>query len=242
MINALWILAFITFYSLSMIGGKNGRPFFILGFLLHFAYVLYRGMHLGWLPVTEKHDILLVMSLFVASSFFYLYKKAPLNMVLDVLPLFVILLSLFAVFQIRMDTVEPYMDSSWFYTHIVFFIFGYSFFAIGSIAGVLYLKGKANLYEMIQYRMVLYGWLLFSFSLICGSFWFYYTYGTYWLWTARELWITIVWFYYGFYLHGRLLKSLSGKPSVVLGICGFPIIIFSYLGVMPIIGSPWSQF
>jgi ABC-type transport system involved in cytochrome c biogenesis permease subunit len=242
MINSLWILISIALYGLSLIGGKNGKMLFVLGFLLHTGYVIYRGLSLGWVPVMERHDILLVMGLIVAGSFFYLNKKMPLNMILDVLPLFVILLSLFAVFQIRMDSIEPYMDSSWFYMHIIFLILGYSLFTISSIAGISYLRNRIALYEMIQYRLALFGWLFFSFSLIGGSFWFYYIYGSYWLWTAKELWITIVWFYYSFYLHGRLVKALSGKPSVILGVAGFPIIMFSYLGVMPVIGSPWTQF
>jgi len=242
MINSLWILVSIALYGLSLIGGKKGRILFILGFLLHTGYVIYRGVSLGWVPVTERHDILLVMGLIVAGSFFYLNRRVPLNMILDTLPLFVIILSLFAVFQIRMDSIEPYMDSRWFYIHIIFMILGYSLFIISSITGISYIRAEQMALEVIQYRLALFGWLFFSFSLIGGSFWFFYTYGSYWLWTAKELWITIVWFYYSFYLHARLIRSLSGKPSALLGIAGFPVIMFSYLGVMPIIGSPWTQF
>jgi|Deesub1362A_J573_1020465.scaffolds.fasta_scaffold00361_40 ABC-type transport system involved in cytochrome c biogenesis permease subunit len=242
MINAPWILAFIALYSLSLTGDRKGRNLFIAGLLLHVGYMVYRGLYLGWVPVTERHDILLIMGLIVAGGFFYLNKRIPLNMLLDTLPLFVILLCFFAVFQIRMDSIEPYMESKWFYMHIVFLIIGYAFFILSSVAGISYLRGKALTHETLQYRLALFGWLFFSFSLIGGSFWFYYTYGSYWLWTAKELWITIVWFYYGFYLHGRQVKALSGRVSVVLGVAGFPVLIFAYLGVMPIIGSPWTQF
>jgi ABC-type transport system involved in cytochrome c biogenesis permease subunit len=242
MINLLVILTFIALYGLSMIGEKKGVVFFLIGLLIHTGYVLYRYLHLGWLPVTERHDILLAMALAVAFSFFYLYKKAPLNMILNTLPLFVVVLSFFAAFQVRMDSIDPIMNSKWFFAHIIFLILGYSLLTISSVAGILYLRDKSILHEMIQYRLALFGWLLFSFSLIGGSLWFFLVYGSYWLWTAKELWITIVWFYYSFYLHSRMLRSLSGTPSVVIGLAGFPIIIFSYLGVMPILGSPWSQF
>ncbi len=241
MINLFAVLAFITLYGLSIIGDKKGLFFFTLGFAIHAGYIIYRTFHLGWLPVTARHDILLVMALLVASGFAYFYKKVPLNLLLNVLPLFVIALSVFAVFQERIDTIDPNMNSKWFYIYIIFFIAGSSFLVSSSIAGVLYLKDNSMLYETIQYRFALFGWLLFSFSLIGGSVWFFLTYGSYWLWTAKELWITVVWFYYSFYLHGRLLKSLRGKPSAVMGVAGFPILIFSYLGVMPLLGSPWTQ-
>jgi ABC-type transport system involved in cytochrome c biogenesis permease subunit len=242
MINLLTVLAFISLYGLSVIGDRKGLVFFTLGLFIHAGYVLYRTIHLGWLPVTARHDILLVMALLVAFSFFYFHKRVPLNMLLDVLPLFVVVLSGFAIFQEIIDSIDPNMNSIWFYLYIIFFIAGCSFFVVSSIAGVLYLKERSVLYETIQHRFALFGWLLFSCSLIGGSIWFFLTYGVYWLWTAKELWITIVWFYYSFYLHGRLLRSLRGSPSAIVGVAGFPVLIFSYLGVMPLLGSPWTQF
>ena len=73
MTNLLLILVFISLYGLSMIGDKKGIIFFVLGLLLHTGYIFYRAFFLGWMPVTERHDILLVMALLVAGSFFYLY-------------------------------------------------------------------------------------------------------------------------------------------------------------------------
>jgi ABC-type transport system involved in cytochrome c biogenesis permease subunit len=242
MFNILSILAFIALYALSMTGGKKGKVYFFTGLVIHAGYIIYRFIHLGWLPVTERYDILLLMSFGVATSFFYLKNKIDLNLILDTIPMFAIMLSLFAVFQVRMDTIDPTMNSGWFYGHIIFLILGYVFFTVSTAVGIIYLRKKSVVHEVIQYRLTLFGWLLFSFSLIGGSTWFFLTYGSYWLWTAKELWITVVWFYYSFYLHSRMMKSLSGRPAVIMGIVGFPIIIFSYLGVMPILGSPWSQF
>lgn len=236
------VLALISFYGLAIIGGRKGQMFYFLGLLLHAGYVIYRGILLGRLPVAERHDILLVMALIVALSFFYFYRRVSLTMILESLSLFVVVLSVFAILQERMDSIEPAMSSPWFYVYVIFFIIGYAFFTISAVAGILYFRDKAAIFELIQYRIALYGWLLFSFSLIGGSFWFFLTYGSYWHWTAKELWITIVWFYYSFYLHSRLLRFFAGTPSVVIGIAGFPVILFSYLGVMPILGSPWTQF
>ncbi len=240
--NLLVILAFISLYGLSITGNRKGVLFFVLGLLLHTGYVVYRALHLGWFPVTERHDILLVMALGVAYSFFYFSRKISSDILLYILPLYVVILSFFAVFQERLDTVDPNMNSKWFYTYIIFLIAGFALFTASSVAGIMYLKERSAVHETLQYRLVLFGWLLFSFSLIGGSVWFFLVYGTYWLWTAKELWITIVWFYYSFYLHSRMMRSLSGTPAAVLGLTGFPILLFSYLGVMPLLGSPWTQF
>ncbi len=178
MISLIPVLVFISLYSLAIIGNKKGEIFFALGLLTHAGYILYRALHLGWLPVTERHDILLVISIAVAFSFFYLKKKVPLNILLDTLPLFVVFLSILAVFQSRIDTIEPNMSSKWFYIYIIFFMSGFFFFTVSSIAGILYLREKSILYEVMQYRLSLFGWLFFSFSLIGGSLWFYLTYGS----------------------------------------------------------------
>ncbi|MFN3740911.1 MAG: hypothetical protein ACK4TF_09630 [Thermodesulfovibrionales bacterium] len=56
------------------------------------------------------------------------------------------------------------------------------------------------------------------------------------------LWTTIVWFYYALYLHGRFINSLRGPIASEIGVAGILVLLFSYLGVTPILGSPWTQF
>lgn len=91
MINLFSILVFISLYGVSIIGGKRGVIFYIFGLLFHIGYIIYRGLVLGRLPITERHDILLVVALIVALSFFYMYKKISLDIILSTLPLFVVI-------------------------------------------------------------------------------------------------------------------------------------------------------
>lgn len=242
MISIFYILFFISLYGLSVIGGKKGAFLFAAGLLLHAGYIIYRCYFLGRLPIAERHDILLAMAFVVGLSFFYFYRKVSLDILLNYLPLFTVIFCFFALFHERVDTIEPNMNSGWFYLYMSLFISGYSLLAIGSVAGVFYLREKDAVKEVIQYKSILLGWLLFSFSLIAGSVWFYLVHGVYWLWTAKELWTTIAWFYYSLYLHARMRGNLKGLPASALGCAGFGIIMFSYLGVTPLLGSPWTQF
>jgi len=242
MITLLPVMLFICLYALSINGGRPGRRFFISAVAVHAIYVIYRWYFLGWIPVTERFDILLVMAFVVAGGYFYFRKIFPDQDMLAVFAGVIAFLSIMAIFQGRMDTIDPSMESVWFFAYSIFFIAGFSLFTISAAAGILNIKTGADGFERLQYRTSLFGWLLFSFALVSGSFWFYLTYGTYWLWTAKELWITIVWFYYSFYLHGRMIRGLAGRPSVIIGMAGLPVLLFTYLGVTPILGSPWSQF
>lgn len=242
MIELIIILVFISLYGLSSLGEKRGMRFFLSAFLIHLGYIGYRAWFLGRLPVTERHDILLVIAAGVACGLLLFRRSMPVSSLLNVLPIFAVIFCFFGLFQERMDTIEPNMNTPWFPAYMILFMGGYVFLTLGSATGVLFLLERDVAYERAQHRMILLGWLLFSFSLVAGSVWFYRVHGVYWLWTAKELWTTVTWFFFSFYLHARLMKSLRGRPAALIGVLGFVVMLFSYLGVTPILGSPWTQF
>jgi ABC-type transport system involved in cytochrome c biogenesis permease subunit len=84
------------------------------------------------------------------------------------------------------------------------------------------------------------GYAFFSISMILGGIWAFYAWGTYWLWTPKELWTTMVWLYYGLYLHARLTGWWTGRPAAWLGITGFAVVMFTYLGVSLLMDSSHS--
>ncbi len=239
----LFVVLFIsTLYALGMLGGRQGSAFFVAGMVVNLSYLVLRWGLLNRLPVTDRFDILLFIAFVISLSYFYLHTAKRIEGVMNVLPLFSAGLSLLAVFQERIDTISPNMNSPWFYLYMILFIIGFSLMGIGSVTGILYLQKAVQSLEMLQHRFILAGWLFFSFALIAGSVWFFLAYGVYWLWTAKELWTTIAWFYYSFYLHARLVNSMKGAIASEIGLAGFGIMLFSYLGVTPILGSPWTQF
>lgn len=242
MIAIIFILLFISLYGLSIIGNRMGAVFFGIALSLHLCYIIFRWSFLGRFPVTERHDILMIIAIGIALSILYMRKKVSLNLLFNILPMFIITLCFFSLFQERINTIEPNMNSAWFYAHMILFVIGYSLLITGSATGILYLKEKTHLLEIVQYKLSLSGWVIFSLSLIAGSVWFFLVHGVYWLWSAKELWTTITWLYYSFYLHARMIGTLRGRPASIFGIAGVGIILFSYLGVTPILGSPWTQF
>jgi ABC-type transport system involved in cytochrome c biogenesis permease subunit len=94
--------------------------------------------------------------------------------------------------------------------------------------------------EGLQYRAALIGYCLFTLSMIFGGIWAYLAWGTYWMWTPKELWTSILWLFYSFYLHARLRQWWTGRPMAYLGIAGFIITMFTYLGVSLLMKSSHS--
>jgi len=94
--------------------------------------------------------------------------------------------------------------------------------------------------EGMQYKAILIGYCLFTMSIIFGGIWAYLAWGTYWLWTPKELWTSILWMYYGFFLHTRLRQWWMGRPLAYLSIAGFAVVLFTYLGVSLLMKSSHS--
>ncbi|MFA4827921.1 MAG: cytochrome c biogenesis protein CcsA [Thermodesulfovibrionales bacterium] len=225
------ILAFlsIVFYLLSLY-----RGFFIYpGFLLQVAYMLMRGIQLERLPLVGPHDTLFFLSSSLVAfaipfTFSMKNKKQFINPV-SVIASALVVFSLLAKAHNR--PLPPVLKTYWFELHVSLSFFSYALFGIAAVLGFLFLRYKEQETEAFQYKAILLGYCMFSLSMIFGGIWAYLAWGTYWLWTPKELWTTILWIFYSLYLHARLKKEWTGKPSAILGIIGFVITLFTYLGV-----------
>jgi ABC-type transport system involved in cytochrome c biogenesis permease subunit len=140
---------------------------------------------------------------------------------------------LFDLFAPRaLHPLPPVLRTFWFEIHVVLSFVAYGFFAIGFLGAVDYFLSNRNKRSLdAEYRANLWGYVLFSVAMISGGIWAYYAWGSYWLWTPKELWTTIVWFYYSLYLHARIVKGWKESTRAVLAITGFAVVMFTYLGV-----------
>jgi ABC-type transport system involved in cytochrome c biogenesis permease subunit len=127
--------------------------------------------------------------------------------------------------------LPPVLRTFWFETHVAFSFFSYALFGIAALFGMVSLIHGTREDETVQYKMVLVGYCFFSAAMIFGGIWAYLAWGTYWLWTPKELWTVILWLFYSFYLHARLRPWWNGRPLSVLAVAGFVIVMFTYLGV-----------
>ncbi len=240
----LYVLVPACFYVFGLLEGKKGRYLFLIGLLTHLAGMVLRWHTIGLPPLTEKHDNVSFMAFVMAIVFYFVYYRYRLERLL--LPgISLICLFLFVSITYRtLDTVSPFMKSPWFFLYILFFFIGYAFFGISALVGLIYIWEGLAEYEALQYKLAMTGWTAYTIGLVAGSIWFFVAYGMYWLWTSKELWTTITWFYFGVYLHSRYIKAFKGRLASVLGVIGFAIALFTYFGIGPgkIIQSPPTQF
>ncbi len=218
------------------------RPLLYAGLAIQAVYIFSRGAELGRLPLVGPHDTLIFLTASIAAfavPFAYSLKDRD-----RFLYVVTIVASLFTVFAMTAkqhnSPLPPILKTFWFECHVVLAFMSYALFGIAAILGGMYLKDRQSAYEALGYRAVLIGYCLFTLSMIFGGIWAYLAWGTYWLWTPKELWTSILWGFYSFYLHARLRQWWVGKPMAYLGIAGFAITLFTYLGVSLLMKSSHS--
>lgn len=213
--------------------GIAWRPLIFAGFVLQSWYLTSRGLSLGRYPLVGVHDTLNFMSASVVLFSFALYPALK-NRVryFQSVAFMCALLTAFTLFQKPFTrSLPPILNTYWFELHVALSFFSYALFAIAAILGGLYLKNREAEFEKTAYKAAFVGYSFFSLSMIFGGVWAYLAWGTYWLWTPKELWTSLLWLFYSFYLHARLRPWWTGVPSAVLLIIGFIIVMFTYLGV-----------
>ncbi len=240
----LFLLIPATLYILALLGGKKGYVFFVLGLLSHLAGMLLRAKTIGYPPLTEKHDNISFMAFVMALGYPFVDRRLR-NERLSITVLTMVCFFIFVSIMHRtINTVSPFMKSPWFFLYMFFYFLSYALFGLSSCIGVFYIFNKDSHYESLQYKTAMAGWVSYTMGIVAGSMWFFVAYGMYWLWTSKELWITITWFYYAIYIHARYIKLLRGRPAAVIGILGFMVALFTYFEIGPgkIIQSPPTQF
>jgi len=207
--------------------------FIYAGLLLQGLYILSRGMGLGRLPIVGPHDTLFFLS---ASTVLFgialtSRMKNGRRMLFPVIGLSVFFIFLSMLYRPHTMPLPPVLKTFWFEVHVVLSFFSYALFGIAAVLGILFLSGREEGSELLQYKSILVGYCLFSAAMVSGGIWAYLAWGTYWLWTPKELWTVILWLFYSLYLHARLRQWWAGRPAATLGIIGFVIVMFTYLGV-----------
>jgi cytochrome c-type biogenesis protein CcsB len=134
----------------------------------------------------------------------------------------------------------PALQSYWLVAHVVFTITGEGFFAIGFVAGLLFLwqgwQGKdvqaLKKLDEISYKAIAIGFPFFTLgAMIFGMVWAQHAWGRYWGWDPKEVWSLITWLFYALYLHARVTWGWRDHKTAWLAVFGFVAAIFTWFGV-----------
>ena len=237
-------LSLLWFAVAALTVGSFWRTGLVVALAAQLYYLFSRALALGRLPLLGPHDTLLffgmslaLMGLLTSYSPIVRGKRWFTVSVGISAALFTAVALLFKPLNMPLPQI---LDTLWFELHVVVAFFGYALFVIGGIGAAAFLRTGMRDYLDVLYKTALVGWTFFSISMIAGGIWGYYAWGSYWLWTPKELWTSVLWLFYALLLHVRLKGSRWDTMTAWLGIAGLFVMLFTYLGVSMLMKSSHS--
>jgi cytochrome c-type biogenesis protein CcsB len=227
----------------------------VLAFALHATGVVTRGMAAGRAPWGNMYEFAITSSLAVGLVYLALvrrYRLQWLGLGVTLVIGSVLGLAVLALYT-PAGPLVPALHSYWLVIHVSAAAISGGAFTIGAMASVLYLlKARAerkalagvpvpgplrrlpgsDAIDGIAYKVLAFSFPLWTFGvLVAGPIWAEYAWGRYWGWDPKEVWSLVTWVVYAAYLHARATAGWRGRRAAIIGIVGWFVFIFNFVGV-----------
>ncbi|XPP26624.1 MAG: c-type cytochrome biogenesis protein CcsB [Leucobacter sp.] len=231
---------------------RIGFSLTVLGFLLHLAATILRGIGAERVPFANMYEFALTATLAIVLIFLLVQFFVDLRFLgALVTGLAVIFLGLTRVnFYVEIVPLPAALDSYWLIIHILVAVLAVGFLTIsfglsllqllqhrreqqlqtGGPAGMGFLSslpGSVRLEDM-AYRIAIIGFVFWSFTLIAGSIWAEAAWSRYWGWDVKEVWTFVIWVLYAGYIHARATRGWRGTRSAWLSIIAYAAVLFNF--------------
>ncbi|RMD46857.1 MAG: cytochrome C biogenesis protein, partial [Aquificota bacterium] len=83
----------------------------------------------------------------------------------------------------------------------------------------------------IEYKSNVLAFIFLSLGLISSSVWSSVYLGKHWLWDSKQIALSVLWVFYGFLLHFRIIRHKKGKRASYLTLIGsfIALIVFWFI-------------
>ena len=220
----------------------------VVGWIVHVTAVFLRGIAQGHVPWSNMFEFSLTASAIIVGVFIFVQLWQNLRFLGAYISGFaLIVLGVGTVnFYVDVKPLPPPLQSAWLVIHVFVAVLGTSFFAIGAglsitqllqarraagrAVGLRFLQTlpKADVLENLAYRLIVVGFVFWTFTLIAGAIWAERAWGRYWGWDTKEVWTFIIWTIFAGYIHARATRGWRGSRSAWLAIVGFAAVMFNF--------------
>lgn len=232
-------------------GSRSARVALALtavGLAVHTAAIVLRGVAAERVPWANMFEFALTGTGIIVAVFVFANLWKDLRFLGAYVTGLVVLLLTAATVNFYVDVVPlpPPLQSAWLVIHVLVAIIGTGFFALGAglsivqliqsrreagkitRAGFLRTVPSSTVLERLAYRVNVIGFVLWTFTLICGSIWAERAWGRYWGWDTKEVWTFVIWVVFAGYIHARATRGWRGSRSAILAIIGFAAVLFNF--------------
>ncbi len=246
----LVLFAYAADAGLRLAGVAPPSPFRSLlfaGLVLHVLFLGLRWGLSGHAPMAGLFESLTVFSFCTALSAFLVCRDPGASGAWKALAVLAVLPQAGAALLDKgLSPLYPALDTPWFASHVGFSFLGYGLFAAGlALAWSWRADGDDAAYRAAA-RSALYGFTAFSAGMVCGGIWAYYAWGSYWIWTPKEIWSVILWIYFAVLTHLKYIPEGNGRVRYTRGLemgataAGYFVMLATFLGVSLLLRSSHS--
>jgi cytochrome c-type biogenesis protein CcsB len=219
-----------------------------IAWALHVSAAILRGLAAGRVPWANMFEFTLTATAIIVGVFLAVQFWQDLRFLGAFISGFVLIALGVATVNFYVDVVPlpPALQSAWLVIHVFVATLGTGFFALGAGLSIVQLlqarraAGKAagltfldtvpapEKLENMAYRLIVVGFVLWTFTLIAGAIWASRAWGRYWGWDTKEVWTFIIWTIFAGYIHARATRGWRGSRSAWLAIIGFSAVVFNF--------------
>lgn len=215
----------------------------VAGVALQLGWSLWRGLLIGFLPLTNKAESFAGAALAVALTGALAFRPARAYLV----PLLLVVgaaLAASLAFPQGLHWPPPLMRTIWYPTHVPLSFLAYGAWVAAAAAGLAWFTDRHPGWLALIDRLALWGFALWSLSMICGGVWGVVAWGAWFLWDPKVVWSVILWFHSATFVHVRLTPSLVARPWVrpALALVGFGLLFVAYVGTSFFFGKGSHAF
>jgi cytochrome c-type biogenesis protein CcsB len=224
---------------------RLGMIFTVMAWLLHVGGTVLRGVAAGRVPWANMFEFTLTATAIIIGVFLVMQFWQDLQFLGAYVTGFVLVFLGVATTNFYVDVVPlpPALQSYWLVIHVFVASLGTGFYGLGAALSIVQLiqarrasRGlnaigavpTAERLEALAYRLIVVGFVFWTFTLIAGSIWAEHAWGRYWGWDTKEVWTFIVWVIFAGYIHARATRGWRGSRSAVLAIIGFSAVLFNF--------------
>ncbi len=220
----------------------------VFGWALHVGAAVFRGVAAGRVPWANMFEFTLTATAIIVGVFLLVQFWQDLRFLGSFVVGFAVIALGVATTNFYVDVVPlpPALQSAWLVIHVFVASLGTGFFALGAALSVVQLlqarraAGKAvgmkfldtlpgaDKLENLAYRLIVVGFVFWTFTLIAGAVWAERAWGRYWGWDTKEVWTFIIWTIFAGYIHARATRGWRGSRSAWLAIIGFGAVVFNF--------------
>ena len=213
------------------------------GAALHLGWSIWRGLLIGFLPLTNKTESFAAAALAIALVGVLAFRPSR-ACLLPLLALLGAALATALSFPQALHWPPPLMRTIWYPTHVPLSFLAYGTWVAAAAAGLAWFTDRDESWLALIDRLALWGFVLWSLSMVCGGVWGVVAWGAWFLWDPKVVWSVILWFHSATFVHLRLTPSLQGRDWVrpALALVGLVLVFVAYVGTSFFFGRSSHAF